>query len=171
MQGQKLKVKTSPDWGDWEIEIIQCDFDSTTLDEVLYWCFRAFQWFKHDHLGKLDLEGFIVLQSSVKKYVLKRKGKVYGFRKGSYHVVFNAPVSWAKNCHVRAWLALESGNENLRRYAMMQDIKESSTLRISKKGNKPIPKIVFRYGLQDKQVKRFLETRKLILGFLKTGKR
>jgi hypothetical protein len=49
----------------------------------------------------------------------------------------------------------------------MQDIKESSTLRISAEGKKLFPKVVFRDGLQDKQIKNFLETRKLILTFLR----
>jgi hypothetical protein len=70
------------------------------------------------------------------------------------------------NVHIMNWVALESGNENLKKWVIMQDIKESSTLRISNKGKKPIPKIIFRYGLQDKMIKKYLETRKLILGFL-----
>jgi hypothetical protein len=167
MHTQQSKAKSSSViWGNWDTQTIQCDFDDTTLDEVLYWCFRALKWFKHDHLGKIDLEGFIVLQSSIKKYALRRKGKVYGFKKGSYHVVFNVPVDWSKNCHIRAWIALESGNENLIKYSIMQDIKERTTLRDSAKGKKSVPKIVFRYGFQDKQVKNFLETKKFILDFL-----
>lgn len=159
MQGQKSKVESSLVWGDWDTETVRLDFDDTSLDEVLYWVFRATSWFK--------LEGFLVLQSSMKKYVLKRKGKVYGFKKGSYLVVFNRSVDWARNTHIRAWVGLESGNENLKRYAIMQDIKETSTVRISEKGKKPVPKVVFHYGKQDKQIKKFLETRKLILNFLK----
>jgi hypothetical protein len=69
------------------------------------------------------------------------------------------------------WLTLESGNEGLKKWVIMQCIKESSTLRISNKGKKPIPKIIFRFGLQDKQIKKFLETRKLILSFLRKRKR
>jgi hypothetical protein len=65
------------------------------------------------------------------------------------------------------WVALESGNENLQRYVRMQCIKETSTVRISKKNKKHVPKVVFRYGAQDKQIKKFLETRKLLLDFLK----
>lgn len=36
-----------------------------------------------------------------------------------------------------------------------------------KKEQEAYPKVVFRYGVQDKQVKKFLETRKLLLNFLK----
>lgn len=88
------------------------------------------------------------------------------FIKASYHVVFNRPVNWAENVHIMDWLALESKNESLKLWAIMQGIKESSTLRISRKGKKPIPKIVFKYGLQDKQIKNYLGTRKLILSSL-----
>jgi hypothetical protein len=40
-------------------------------------------------------------------------------------------------------------------------------VRISVKENKPIPKIAFRYGSQDGQIKKFLETRKSLLASLK----
>jgi hypothetical protein len=71
------------------------------------------------------------------------------------------------NVRIMNWVALESGNENLQRYVRMQCIKETSTVRISRKGKKPVPKVVFCYGLQDKQVRNFLETRKLLLNFLR----
>ena len=38
----------------------------------------------------------------------------------------------------------------------------SSTLRVAPKGDKPSPRIVFRYGSQDHGVKDFLRYRKLI---------
>ena len=41
----------------------------------------------------------------------------------------------------------------------MQGIKESSTLRIGKKGEKTSPKIVFRNGNQDKQIEKFIKIR------------
>jgi hypothetical protein len=56
----------------------------------------------------------------------------------------------------------------------MQCIKKSSTVRGSaKKGtrNKPVPRIVFRFGKQDRQVKKFLETRKFILVSLENMKK
>jgi hypothetical protein len=42
------------------------------------------------------------------------------------------------------WVALESHHEKLKDYAIMQGIKESSTLMVSPKGDKPSPRIVFR---------------------------
>jgi hypothetical protein len=65
------------------------------------------------------------------------------------------------------WVALESGNLNLQSYVRMQCIKETSTVRISRKGRKPVPKVIFSYGVQDKQIKNFLDTRKLVLSLLR----
>jgi hypothetical protein len=68
------------------------------------------------------------------------------------------------------WVCLESGNADLQRYVRMQCIKKSSTVRVSgKKGkrDRPVPRIVFRFGKQNMQVKKFLETRKFILDSLK----
>lgn len=64
--------------------------------------------------------------------------------------------------HVVAWVALISGNEKLRRYQLMQCIKESSTRRVSRKREKSSPRVVFRFGKQDREIRRFLARRKLI---------
>ena len=150
-------------WGDWDKETVRLDFDCMPLGEVKLWAYRVCFWFK--------LEGFIILRSSIKEYIVKKKGKVvYRYLKGSYLVIFDRPVRWATNVKIMNWVALESGNENLRRYVRMQCIKQTSTVRISvKKGkrDKPVPILVFRFGRQDRQVKTFLETRKFILQSLK----
>jgi hypothetical protein len=164
MLTQKLQARIV--WGDWDNDTVRIDHDNTILDEVKLWAYRATFWFK--------LEGFLILESSHKNYVVKQKGRIFfKFRKGSYLIIFNRPVNWTKNMHISNWYAhevrLESGNNNVQNYVEMQCIKETSTVRISRKNKKPIPKIIFRYGLQDKQVKKYLETRKLILSFL--GKR
>jgi hypothetical protein len=44
----------------------------------------------------------------------------------------------------------------------MQGIKESSTLRIGNKKDKPPPKIIYLFGSQDKQISEFLEKRQEI---------
>jgi hypothetical protein len=44
----------------------------------------------------------------------------------------------------------------------MQGIKESSTLRIGPKGGNPCPRVVYRWGEQDGQVKVFLRERREI---------
>ncbi|MGD0496697.1 MAG: hypothetical protein ABSB28_11795 [Candidatus Bathyarchaeia archaeon] len=165
MRDQELKVNTSLVFGDWDTETIRLDWDDApSLDEVKLWSYRATFFFK--------LEGFIISESSHKNYVVTQKRKVFfRLRKASYHVVFNSPVDWGRNVHVMNWVALESGNENLRRYVRMQCIKETSTVRMSRKGKKPIPKIVFRYGLQDKMIKKYLGNRSFILNFLRKERR
>lgn len=50
---------------------------------------------------------------------------------------------------------------------VMQCIKKSSTLRVSPKGNRSSPRIVFRHGNQDKKVKEFMNFRDLIKRMLK----
>ncbi|MEX2739273.1 MAG: hypothetical protein Q6356_009430, partial [Candidatus Wukongarchaeota archaeon] len=52
------------------------------------------------------------------------------------------------------------------KWLLMQCIKQSSTLRISSKGEKPSPRIVFRSGKQDQQISNYLKmctlTKKII---------
>jgi hypothetical protein len=55
-----------------------------------------------------------------------------------------------------AWAALESHIESLKICVIMQCIKETSTLRISPKGEKPPPRIIMRYGDQEGQIRRFI---------------
>jgi hypothetical protein len=47
-------------------------------------------------------------------------------------------------------------------YVLMQGIKESSTLRVGTKGEKPMPKIVYRFGKQDQKIRKYLEKREEI---------
>jgi hypothetical protein len=64
----------------------------------LYRAYRTNCWF--------NLEGFIILESSHKDYVVKDKHKtVFKFRKGNYLVTFNKPVEWSFNVHVMNWTA------------------------------------------------------------------
>jgi hypothetical protein len=106
------------------------------------------------------MEGFIILRSSMKNYVVKKKGKVvYTYKLGSYLVVFDRPVRWETNVKIMNWVALLSGNPSLQRYVRMQCIKGTSTARISvKKGKreKPIPRIVFRYVSNTARLSGFL---------------
>jgi len=96
--------------------------------------------------GFSQVEGFIILKSS----------------ENSYHVVFNRPVLWSENMHIVAWVSLLSGSEKLKTYLLMQCIKGSSTLRISSKGEKNSPRLVYRFGKQDKRIKEFLLERRRI---------
>lgn len=133
MIAQKLKAKGKPILGYDDKSTVKLDFDKTKLKTVIYWAFRVLDWFRHDHLSSIDLEGFIILRSS----------------RLNYHVVFNRPVSWAKNLHIVAWVCQQSKHKKLTGWLIFQSIKESSTLRVGSKGRKKPPKVVFRFGFQD----------------------
>jgi hypothetical protein len=122
---------------------VKLDFDHTPFKTVKYWASRACNWF--------ELEGFLILKSSEK----------------CYHVIFNRTVPWSENIHVVAWVCLESDIYSLTRWFIMQSIKESSTLRVTPKGDKPSPRIVYRYGKEDIEIRNFLEYRKLIKSIYK----
>jgi len=147
----KLKVENGNSlkfvMGVTDTETVKLDFDNTPLKTVKYWAFRTMKWFK--------LEGFVILKSS----------------EGNYHVVFNRPVSWCENMRIVAWVSLLSGNPMLEKWFMLQCIKEGSTLRVSPKRDKPSPRIVYRFGEQDKQIKEFLAYRKLVKSIWKKVER
>ena len=121
-----------------DTETVKLDFDEMPFKDVKYWALRTMKWFK--------LGGFLNLKSS----------------KNCYHVVFNRKVSWRKNVHIVAWVCLESQNQGLDKWFVMQCIKESSTLRVSPKNDKPSPRIVYHEGKQDGQIKVFLANRRCI---------
>jgi len=126
-----------------DTETVKLDFDNTPFEQVKYWARRTMEWFK--------LEGFIILKSS----------------QDNYHVVFNRKVSWSENVKILAWISLLSHNLKLLKWFVMQCIKEASTLRISPKGAKPPPRIVFHYGGQEKEIKTFLSYRKVIKSIIR----
>jgi len=108
------------------------------LLRLKYWAERACSWFK--------LEGFIILKSS----------------ENHYHVVFNRPVTWIKNVHIMNWVAMESQISKLKNYALMQGIKESSTLRVGPKGEKSSPRIVYCVGKKKGEIHNYLKKREEI---------
>ena len=136
----------SPILGYSDRSTVKLDYDRVPLRIVKFWSRRAYDWFK--------LEGYIVFESS----------------RNSFHVVYNRPVTWRRNMHIISWIAVESQLGKLRDYVLMQVIKESSTLRVGPKFKKPTPRIVYRYGKQDWQIREFLETRKTIDHISKTFK-
>jgi len=149
--------------GDWSRDTVRLDFDDTPLDEVKFWSYRACSWF--------HLEGFIVLESSRKEYVNKVGGEpVHKWTRTNHLVIFNRSVSWDLNVRIMNWVALQCRNTGLSAYVKMQCIKRSSTVRIGSKGNKPPPRIVFRYGQQEGQIAKFRETRRFVLDALGYGK-
>ncbi len=149
--------------GSWYDGTAMYDYDVRPLEETIYWAHRACKW---HHLG-----GYSVWRTS-SKTLLNHDGKrvINRWRIASYHVVFNEPVTPIKAAHVRCWVALLSGNEHLARWCIRQDIKESATLRLGKKGSKGIPRLVFHWGSQDKQIKVFKEARKFVLNMIREAK-
>jgi len=57
---------------------------------------------------------------------------------------------------------MESHSEKLKDYVLMQILKGSSTLRLSRKGKNPFPKIIFRFGNQDRQIAEYLATKHFV---------
>jgi len=143
VNGLRGKSNLNEEWnhhfvlGYTDEETVMLDFDSTSFKTVRYWASRAMKWFK--------LEGFIILRSSL----------------NNYHVIFNRKVSWKENMHIVAWVGLLCNNPMLEKWFLMQCIKEGSTLRVSPKREKPSPRIVFRHGKEEDQVKNFLKYREL----------
>ena len=138
---QKLNLNSILGYSD--TETVKLDFDNTSFKTVRFWAFRTMQWHK--------LEGLVIFKSS----------------KNSYHIVFNRKVSWKKNMKIVAWVSLLSHNLKLLKWFVMQCIKESSTLRVSPKKQKPSPRIVFRYGKQEKQIQTFLQYRRLVKNIMR----
>lgn len=125
--GAGFGVKSSPDFcvGFTDDETVMLDLDNLSFREVKRLARRALEFW--------GLGGFLVLRSSV----------------GSYHVVFDRAVSWGENLQVVAWAVLDSGSEGLKKWLVMQCRKGSSTLRVSPKGEKKSPRIVYREGNSD----------------------
>jgi hypothetical protein len=147
--------------GDWDNDIVKIDWDERSLIDVKRYSFMLNNRYK--------LDGFIILESSSrthKVYDENHKRVVYKYRVGSYHTVFNRKVSWNKLIGILAWLCLIVKDENLSKWFNMQLIKGTFTLRHGFKRKKGIPRIVFRYGNQNKQIFEFLANREFIVDFL-----
>ncbi len=130
--------KADPILGLSDRETVMFDFDNFSFKSTRYWANLVME--------KFGQNGYIILKSS----------------KNHYHVVFDRYVSREENLSVIAWVAILSKSVPLLRYLAMQCIKMSSTLRVAPKGDKPSPRIVYRYGSQDHAIKDFLEYRELI---------
>jgi len=133
-----LISKAAPILGLSDRETVMLDLDEMNFKSARYWAMLV--------LEKYRLKGFIILKSS----------------KNHYHAVFDRYVSREENLNIVAWVAILSKNISLLRYLAMQCIKMSSTLRVAPKGDKPSPRIVYRFGCQDHAIKDFLEFRQLI---------
>ena len=137
LENQKLQAK--PILGISDRLTVKVDFDEMSFKLVQYWAKLA--------MKKFNLNGLVILKSSKK----------------SYHIVFDAYAeSWEENLSIIAWLAVVAKAPKLKAYLAMQCIKRSSTLRVTSKGDKPSPRIVYKYGNQDQAIKDFLEYRAMI---------
>jgi hypothetical protein len=134
----RKKSSRKPILGYTDRATVKLDFDGEQFRKVKYWAERALKHFR--------LRGYVILKSS----------------RDHYHAIFNKTVSWEENGKIMAWVALLSRNGGLRKWKLMQDIKGASTLRISSKGDKTSPRIVFREGRQDQEIATFKRWRRLI---------
>ncbi|MEM4846910.1 MAG: hypothetical protein QW794_04035 [Thermosphaera sp.] len=110
------------------------DFDNCELEKTIRLARKAMKKFK--------LEGFAVVMSS----------------KNNYHVVFNKLCKRYPKCiKIMAWLALNVNTIEAYKYLCLQIIKQAATLRLSKKAEKPRPKVIYVEGKYDKGIKIYYE--------------
>lgn len=147
---EKSKAKCcKPILGYSDISTVKLDFDNVSFKTAKYYAFRVCRWF--------NLKGFIIAKSSSK----------------CYHVVFDRSVfSWEDNVRIMGWACFVSSfNLGLMRYLAMQCIKKESTLRLGTKGVKRCPRIVFRFGSQNGEVRTYLFYRRMVKTVLKRALR
>jgi hypothetical protein len=152
--------------GDWDNDIVKIDWDERGIVEV--------KRFSRLLLERYNLDGYIILQSSTTHHKVRDETldhACYKYTTKSYHTVFNRKVSNDKLNEALAWLCLFTKDNKLTTWFLLQLIKGTYTLRHGFKGKKRPPKIVYRYGNQDRQIARFLANRQFILDFLKEAER
>ena len=149
--------------GDFDIDMVKVDWDERFLCEVKRFCKILVKRFP-----VLD-GGFIILKSSTKLRKIRNDtftDIAYSYKSPSYHTVFKGAVSKDELDSILAWLCLFTKDWNLIIWYLLQQTKKTHTLRIGFKGKKKPPKIVYRWGSQDRQIAKFLENRNFILEFL-----
>jgi hypothetical protein len=127
---------------------VMCDLDNISFKKVKNLAFLTMKHFR--------LEGFLILKSSSKHY----------------HVVFDKPKRWSEVVRIISWMGIMANNRNVWKWICMQAIKKYCTLRVSPKpvnpvGFKPTPRIVYRYGSQNRQIQAFLTLRRCVLRIVK----
>jgi hypothetical protein len=146
MKASELTEKShqgKPIIGFTDTETVKLDLDNMNFGRVKYWATKTLKQFR--------LDGYLILKSSA----------------DSYHVIFDKAVTWTCNVGIVAWVCLMTKHRRLTEWLVMQLIKHASTLRISAKKRKPSPRIVYRYGTQDNQIKGFLLFRHQIRDILR----
>ncbi len=117
---------------------VMLDLDNLGLEEVRYWA--------HKIRNEFRLKGFLILESSERHH----------------HIVYDRKVSPFDVISIVAHACLETKNVALVRWFVLQCIKKEFTLRISPKGNKPRPRVIYRYGKQNGEIKKYLQYRRLV---------
>jgi hypothetical protein len=129
-----------PTIGYGNAETVMLDLDDTTFRTAKYWGRRTCKFHR--------LGGFILLKSSP----------------GHYHVVFDRRVTWEENMSIVAGVVINSRhasfNEGLQSWFNLQVRKGKPTLRISRKEEKPKPRVVHHEGNQDGQIAEYLSFRR-----------
>jgi hypothetical protein len=152
--------------GDHDTDIVKVDWDERPYTEV-----KLFSRLMNE---RYHLDGLAILQSSTKHHKVRDETLekfAYEYITKSYHTVFNRPVSHLELNSILAWLCIFTKDNKLITWFLLQNIKGTYTLRLGFKGKKKPPKIVYRYGNQDKQIKKFLSNRAFVLNFLEEESR
>jgi hypothetical protein len=125
-------------WGYTSITTPMLDLDNCAYRQALHWA-RTLD-------KRFNLKGFIIMRSSAK----------------NYHVIFDRRMPWRDVLRVIFSCPLCRRRSRGRlSWAELQAIKGAATLRISNKGRKGPPKIVYRYGSQSHEIKRYFRVRDL----------
>jgi hypothetical protein len=147
--------------GDFDTDIVKVDWDERPRTEV-----KLFSRLMNE---RYSLDGYIILQSSIKKREIREQTLdhvCYSYKSKSYHTVFNRVVNHEELNSILAWLCLFTKDNKLITWFLLQNIKGTYTLRHGFKHKKSCPKIIYKFGNQDKQIEKFLANRNFILNFL-----
>lgn len=117
---------------------VKLDLDNLPFQTVKHWAIWVIEQF--------DLEGALILKTS----------------RNHYHAIFNRTVSWTENVRIMAFTCLASKIQSLNKWFLLQCIKRESTLRVSPKHSKPSPRIVYRQGNQNVEIRNYLRGRRYI---------
>jgi hypothetical protein len=132
-------VKNTPITGFTTNTGLMLDLDRTTKEEA--------QAIAMKYCNIYQLEGYLLVESSPPF---------------NFHVIFNKYLEWPQVCSYLCKIAWNyhyyqhQTKPNLTNWILLQIIKQSQTLRISKKQKKHKPKLKIGYGLQDKLIKDYL---------------
>jgi hypothetical protein len=125
-----------------DTETVKLDLDETSFKDVKDLAKKTEREF--------NLNGFLILRSS----------------RNNYHVIFDCKVGWSKNVSIMAYAIHKTKKPKLLDWFLCQCRREASTLRVSSKGDKKPPRIVFRSGEEDTRIKAYLISRREIKRFL-----